>query len=453
LAGVLQMEGGRLIVTQQKTTLEVLDSGIRISGLEIPRKDVADYFGRIDIHERESVLVRAIEVGVFCLERANNNSDLEYVRRQVEGLLSRVEVAVAAIPEKTQAALIQQIGFSDGQVLAPIKGLISEATKTTTLRLNDVRDLLARDLDPNRETSAIGGVLHSLRQLLDVKRRDSVQATIENAVKSVTEENGALASAVRAVVVKALVPLEADLRELAKEVRGQEAAAEALDQTTAKGISYEEETVERLRDWASMSGAEVHHVGVDNQPGDIVIRIPSDSLITEPFVVAVETRDRQVGLGRKAISDILAKAMSHRTAIAGIYVSRSPEGLAKEIGDWAEGACSCGRFVACTDEHIVAALRWLILQGRLQAMRASAPEFDAASVEIQIKRTRTALDRVKSINRKVTEVRGSAQDIQDEAECLREEIRGAMSSIEDALRAAPARPEPLPVQERQAVTA
>ena len=173
----------------------------------------------------------------------------------------------------------------------------------------------------------------------------------------------------------------------------------------------------------------MYHAGGDNQPGDIVVRIPSDSVIVEPFVVAVETRDRHAGLGRKAISDILGKAMSHRAATAAIYVSRSREGLAKEIGDWAEGACAPGRFVACTDEHIIAALRWLILQGRLQAMRASAPEFDAASVEIQIKRTRTALERVKSINRKVTEVRGSAQGIQDEAEYLREEIRGAMSSI------------------------
>jgi NAD(P)-dependent dehydrogenase (short-subunit alcohol dehydrogenase family) len=42
-------------------------------------------------------------------------------------------------------------------------------------------------------------------------------------------------------------------------------------------------------------------------------RIPSDSIATESFAVAVETRDRQVGVGRKAISDILSRSMIHRS--------------------------------------------------------------------------------------------------------------------------------------------
>jgi len=439
--------------TQQQATIEIHGDGIRIANVEIVRKDVADFFSRVDVEERVCVLVRAIEVGAFCLERASNTNDVEYVRRQVEGLLTRVETAISAIPERTQLALLQQIGSNEGQVLAPLKGLISEVTKTTTVRLNDVRDLLARDLDPAKETSTLGKVLHSLRELLDVKRRDSVQATIESAVKSVTDENGVLATAVRTVVAKALAPLEGDLRDLAKEVRGQDAAAEALSQTTAKGISYEEQVVERLREWANMSGAEIHHVGVDNQPGDIVVRIPSDSIATESFAVAVETRDRQVGLGRKAISDILSRSMIHRSAVAAIYVSRSREGLAKEIGDWAEGACGAGRFIACTDEHVVAALRWLVLQGRLNAMRASVPDFDPTSVELQIKRVRTALERVKSINRKVTDVRSSAQEIQEDAEFLREEIRGALCAIEDVLRAVPERTGPVSVHEPSIATA
>ena len=415
-------------------TVTVLSKSIRISGLEVARKDVADFFVKIDEHDREDALVQAIEVGVFCLERARNNSDVEYVRRQVEGLLSRVEGAVAMIPEKTQAALLEKIGSGDGQVLSPIKSLISETTQVTTVRLNDVRNLLAQDLDPAKNTSTIGKALQRLRELLDARRTDSVQATIENATRSITAEDGPLASVVRAVVLKAITPLDADLKELAKEVRGHEAVAAALEQTTVKGVTYEEEVVECLRDWAQVVGAEVEHVGIDNQPGDVLIKVPGDSLVGAPLVFVVEARDRQTKLGRKAISDVLAKAMARRTASAAIYLSRSRDGFAKEIGDWAEGTCEAGHFVACTQEHVVTAVRWLIVQERLQALRSSAPDLDAASIDSQIKRIRTSLDRVKSINRKVSEVRGAAQDIQEEAESLRDEIRGALSTMEDALR-------------------
>jgi hypothetical protein len=53
--------------------------------------------------------------------------------------------------------------------------------------------------------------------------------------------------------------------------------------------------------------------------------------------VVIEVRDRQSAKGRKAISDDLTEAVIERGARAAIYISRSQEGLAKEIGEWAEG--------------------------------------------------------------------------------------------------------------------
>src|SRR5437016_13489852 len=75
--------------------IALLPNGIRISNLDVPRKDIADFLAKVDEDDRGDMIARAVEVGVFCLERARNNSDLEYVRRQVEGLLSRVESAIA----------------------------------------------------------------------------------------------------------------------------------------------------------------------------------------------------------------------------------------------------------------------------------------------------------------------------------------------------------------------
>jgi hypothetical protein len=100
----------------------VLDRSVRIAELEIPRKDIADFLRTVDEDEVEPTLIQAIEVGVFCLERARMSQDTEFVRRQVDQLLNRVEATVGKIPEETQKALVAKIGTSNGQGARPAQG-------------------------------------------------------------------------------------------------------------------------------------------------------------------------------------------------------------------------------------------------------------------------------------------------------------------------------------------
>src|SRR6202007_2151208 len=180
--------------------VSILETGIRIHDLDVPRKDVADFIRSAPEAERDNALVRAIEVGVFCLERASSAQDLEFVRRQVESLLDKVQEAVVAIPDDTQKTLIGKIGSGDGQVLAPISALVTEASNVITARVNDVRSLLAQDLDPSKETSTLGMALRKLRNLLDAQRTDSVQSLLNATLKGVTEETGPLAIAVKKAI-------------------------------------------------------------------------------------------------------------------------------------------------------------------------------------------------------------------------------------------------------------
>src|SRR5262245_4860336 len=98
--------------------------------------------------------------------------------------------------------------------------------------------------------------------------------------------------------------------------------------------------------------------------------------------------------GRQAISNCMNEAMAKRRANSAIYVGKTRVGLAKEIGEWAEGSCEAGRWVACTHEHLVTALRFLMAQDRLQQLRTSGPAVDASSIESQIQRIRTSLGRL-----------------------------------------------------------
>lgn len=425
--------------------ISVFDGGIRVTDLEVPRKDIADFLRTVDEADVETTLIQAMEVGVFCLERARMSQDTEFVRRQIDLLLNHVETTVRKIPDDTQKALIEKIGTNNGQVLAPLREMIDTATKLTTDKVKEVRTLLTQEIDPDKETTTLGKALKTLRNLLDPKRSDSVQSLLEQAVKTVTCKDGALAKAVKEVVAEAVNPLATEVDKLTKEVHGQEAAAEALEQTTLKGTPYEEEVTGILQAWARAAGAEVHHVGVDNQPGDVVITVRGDGLIAEPMSIVVEVRDRgSRAMGRKAICTDMASKLAQRGANAGIYLSRTQDGLSlREIGEWAEGTSDRGLWVACTQPHLITAVRFLIVQRRLATLRAAAPEVDSASIVQQVKAIRTALGRIRTIKTKLTELGACSDVIDEQADHLREEIKEALSSIEDSMRSANGKKPPL----------
>lgn len=423
----------------------VLDGGISIADLDVPRKDIADFLRRFDDAEIEATLIQAMEVGVFCLERARMGQDTEFVRRQIDSLLNQVEAAVRKIPDETQKALVDKIGDNNGQVLAPIREMVDTASKLTTDKVKEVRTLLTQEIDPDKETTTLGKALKTLRNLLDPKRIDSVQSILEQAVKTVTGKDGALAKAVKEVVADAVTPLASEVDKLTKEVRGQEAAAEAVEQTTLKGSPYEDEITGILQGWARAVGAEVHHVGVDNQPGDIMVILRVDGLLSEPMAIVVEVRDRgSRAMGRKGISAEMVAKLAQRRANAGIYLSRTQDGLSlREIGEWAEGSCDQGPWVACTQQHLITAVRFLIVQHRLATLRAAAPEVDSASIEQQITVIRTALGRIRTIKTKLTELGTCSEVINEQAEHLREEIKGALVSIDDSIRNASLKKPPI----------
>ncbi len=416
------------------TRIEVSESNVRILDLQIDRPDVAQFLLARPEAERASALARSIEIGVFCLERATAGQDLEFVRRQVETLLAQVKAEISALPETTQKALAEKIGTGDGQVLAPVRQMVDAAKKAAEDKIREVASLLSEQLDPSKDSTTLGKVLRDLKDLLDPKRTDSIQGALAAAVTSVTSTDGALSETVKKAVGEALTPLSERVETIAKEIHGQEAAQEIVDQTTAKGIPYEEEITERLQQWAAMVGAEVLAVGADNKKGDVVVRVPALGATSTPTSIVIEVRNQDSPKGRKAISDHLEEAMAEREANAGIYLSRTAAGLAKEIGDFAEGQCSRGPFVACTEEHLITAIRLVGALRSIAAAQASRPETDAAAVQTHVERIRTAVRKVITINRHVTDVRAGADGISREADALREEINQSLLAIEAAIR-------------------
>ncbi|MGD0653682.1 MAG: hypothetical protein ABSA16_05005 [Thermoguttaceae bacterium] len=416
------------------TEIEILPDGIIIHDLEIQRSEVAEFLRPLTEPERESTVIRAVEIGILSLERARSGQDLEFVRRQIDSLMADVQKTVSKIPAEIQKLLIEKIGTENGQVLYPIQRLVNNVSTAANDKLGEVRQLLLQEIDPSKDTSTLSRALRKIAEILDPKRSDSIQGSLELAIRNVTANDGILSQTVKTVVADAVRPLAERVDKLTLEFRGEKAAEEALAQTTAKGLPYEEETVTRLQTWAQPIGAEIEYVGPDNKPGDITVKIKDLTDGSSQLLFVIEVRDRQTAKGRKAISEDLSTAMAERKANAAIYLSRNRDGLGKEIGEWAEGVCDRGSWIACTDEHLITAVRFLLIQWGIARKRAVTPTLDASAVHAQMQRIRTALARVKNINTKATAVHASADEIQSEANLLRDEVRGALSDLEELLR-------------------
>ena len=417
--------------------INLTDDRILIHNLEIVGKDAVDYLQRVPEEERDRTCICAFEIGFRCLETTQNTQEIESVKRQIAALLNDVEKAIKLIPNTVQEGLLSKLGTQDGQALAPVKTLIHQVSGVTKERVDEVKALLSQDIDPSKETSVLGNALKNIKSLIDPTRNDSVQGVLTTALKDVSAENGTLAKAVKSVVVEAVKPLADEVDRLTKEIRGKQAAQEVLQQTTAKGITYEEAVVAELQHWSKLAGAEVYHVGTDNYSGDILIKLTPKSIAATELSIVIEVRDRSSQpWGRKQISEQLNKAMAQRKANAAIFLSRSHNGLRQEIGEWAEGEGDRGSWVATTHELLTLAIRYLIMQQRLTALRTSQPEINAIAIEDQIQRIRTTLKRITSINKHLTSLHQSANAIETEADTLKHEIRGVLDSIEDVIRVA-----------------
>jgi hypothetical protein len=412
--------------------ITITADGIEVREMYVRSRDAAAFFAELSPDRWETVACNALDIGIRCMQVAGDTRETEHLRRQLEAAVRDVEVALGHIPELVERRLTDHMGTDDGQVLAPVKALVHEASAVASARVSEVRTLLNEDLDPARETSKLGGALKTLGQLLNPDHKSSVQARVEDAINALCSVDGQLVSTVQQSVRDVVAPLTAEVDRLGLELRGKQTADEIIQQTTAKGATYEEQVLARLQRWAASAGAEVHHVGNDNKSGDVLVVIPS--LSGEAVMIVVEVRSRATPLGRKAISAGLARAMDQRTAAGAVYVSATRDGLAQEIGDWAEGETSGGPFVAACEEHLVTAIRFVAAQIQIARIKRERAEVDRPAIEGQLGRIRTALGQITMMQRKLTTIRATASAVQGCADALRDEVRASLVDIEEALQ-------------------
>ncbi len=414
--------------------IDVRGKRVILHEFEFESQELTAALSPLDAAGREAHLERVLEVGVYCLERAGNVRDLDFVRQHVRSLLEEVDGAVRSIPSSLESQLAFRLGTDPGQVLAPVRSAVEAASEATHRRIREVEDLLRSEINPTNEASSLGRALRSIQDLLDPRRTDSVQGMLGEAVRQLSGPEGNLTGSVRSVVQETVRPLVEQVNALTRRMAEQAGADSVVQQTPLKGREYEEHVVGLLQLWGRTVGAHVEHVGPDNGPGDAVVTVPSSGLTARPYRLAVEVKDRTDPQGRTVIQGQLARVMQVRKCQAAVWIGRSPEGFAREIGDWGEGELPEGPWVACTEEHLRTALRFLVVLLSLKARQEASTGLPADQLRDELLRLRDGLNRVKNIRAKVTNVKTALEDIDRNAQELREIVEGSLERLERALR-------------------
>ncbi len=438
------MNGKPLFTVEAPAPVQLEESAVILNGLRIEDERVARFLRDLPADERERTVAQAVRLGILCLERVNTHADVDYLRKETQAMVGEVQKVVGDFG----ASLLKQVGTGDGQVLAPVKLQIDLAQKTLHERLDSVKKLLADEMDPAKGTSTLGKALKTVHDLVDPRRTDSIQGALTSAIEAATGENGKLAATVKVAVAEAMKPLADRVDALAKQVLNEEAAEQAVadlvDATPVKGALLETRVVETLSAWAKLTGAQVEHVGGDQKPGDVLLTVPSVSAAGHEETIVIELKDEQKRMGRQAIGEALDERMDQRQSHGGLWIAKDAGGLAKEIGDYAEGAGQNGPWIATTEENLIVAVRHLRVLMRLATIQATKSDIDVTAAKGGIERIRATIKKFRTINGEAGAIRVSADLIEQTARTMRSEVETALQDVEAGLRVAPAPEAPAP---------
>jgi hypothetical protein len=365
------------------TRIDVGDTFVNIDNYQIDDREIANRLRDLGAQERQETVTRALQLGFKMLDFAQSSQLLEAMRREHQDGVNQIMQSML----KEQQAGSQQTQAMLTQMITTVTSLDGVLAKTTN-------HLMEKSVAPELVT-------------------------------------------VRSELTKVLNAMAFVQQQIAK----QQGIQEIIEQTPKKGGPFEDEVLARCLVWARAQGGTVEHVGPDNQAGDVRITFAADGPAGVDLVIVVEARDREIGAGHKRIATDLAKAMSIRRAQAGIYVCKTPEGLAKEIGGFAEGTCPGGPYVATTVDGLDLAAKALMIRHRLAILRASQPATDIAAIDAAAQRLRIVIKKFAQHTANGTKARDAINSMQEIVEAVRAECQEIAEEIEASLRATPAAPE------------
>lgn len=345
--------------------------------VSIPLQDreIREYLEKFSTSDLQTEIVNLLRIGVLSVTRANTNKEIDYWEKRSQNLQVSIEKCFTDIIQQDFIPKITSlVGSKEGQLLAPISNQIETTTK-----------FIDRSLASN-ETR--------------------VKSMVSDLTKSLS--SGTLSETLGKALSKEIVPLINEIRALSNYVAEQKGENTIKQSTTLKGRDYEQFVLEQVAVWAKYNKFTVENVGTDNRPGDILLESLRDKIR-----IVIEVKDISTRKGNSVLTREMGQAIQERKATIGIFITKTIEGLAKELGSYGEGISDGKKWIATTGDSLEIALNHCLVEERLRLNNEKNPIItNSLKIKENLDLARTLLSNMSAHYRNITEIKKSADNLE-----------------------------------------
>lgn len=372
--------------------------------------------------DRPLLVERALRIGLTALQDAGVTVDVDVVRREFEGLLSRT----AAVNDKAAAALDallrQNFADGDGRLPRTLEHFLGDRGQLRAF-VNDLFDEGKRDSAIGRIRSLLGsyfdGDASRLAQLLDPTRLGSPLHQFR------TEVSDGFAK-----IHERLTAIEA----------AASARASERSRSAAKGADFEQQVEAVLADLARGSGDLLDRTA--DEKGDVMRSKKGDFLLTmdarqsrgAELRIVVECKDRP--MSGRAMREELEAAKRNRAACVALVcfsTTHAPSGIAPF--DVRAGDVYCVLDPEAPDRAVLEAAVRLARLLALATLREQESEIDPTAIAAALTAIRNQLDAIRALKVQLTSIGTASQAVNAGLDKLRDGVLARVVEAEEQLRA------------------
>lgn len=410
------------VAPRAPASVHVEGETVVVDRLRVTDRSLAAFVEQRTEDERGELAERALRIGLLAIQDAGTSLDVEFVRREFDGLLARNENANQRAADALDQMLRQNFGDTDGRLPRTLEKFLGDRGQLNRF-VNELFDENKRDSAIGRMRALLGsyfdGDASRLAQLLDPTRLGSPLHQFRSEMTQGFEKLNERLSAMEAAFA----------------TRGAERARSA-----AKGTDFENLLDGLLNEAIRGTGDALERTGVTagdvmrSKKGDFLLTIDPQTCGGADLRVVVEAKDR--GISWRQIREELEAAKQNRTAAVAVAVftpAHAPSGVAPFDVRFGHVLC-----VVDPDAPDGATLCAAIRLARLYALATLAERetnVDAARVMAAIVAVKSELDAIKAMKTQLTSVGRVAAEVSSSLDRMREQVLARVAEAETELRA------------------
>ncbi|MDQ3553668.1 MAG: hypothetical protein M3395_04595 [Chloroflexota bacterium] len=375
-----------------------------------------------DASDRPLVVERALRIGLTALQDAGAALDVNVVRREFEGLMSRTTAANDKAAAALDALLRQNFADGDGRLPRTLEHFLGDRGQLRAF-VNDLFDEGKRDSAIGRIRSLLGtyfdGDASRLALLLDPTRLGSPLHQFR------TEVSDGFAK-----VHERLAAIEA----------AASARASERSRSAAKGADFEEQVEAVLADLARGSGDLLDRTAdekgdvMGSKKGDFILTMDARHTRGTALRVVVECKDRP--MSGRAMREELEAAKRNRAACVALVcfsTTHAPSGIAPF--DVRAGDVYCVLDPEAPDRAVLEAAVRLARLLALATLREQESEVDPTAIAAALEAIRNQLDAIRALKTQLTSIGTASLAVNVGLDKLREGVLARVAEAEAQLRA------------------